>query len=72
MAEEPITMNEQIDGWLAIEFASSDYNIDDHYDRLQFLNDVLENDMVTIGDSWPEFVEFVRRKQEQRKNTPVS
>lgn len=53
----------QIDPWLAIQFASDHHHIDDHYDCRQFLCDVLENDMLTIADEWPEFVAFVASKK---------
>ncbi len=55
MSERP-----QIDGWKAIEFAANLRAIDDHYDRLQFLEDVLENDMISIEPLWPRFVHFCK------------
>lgn len=56
---------EQIDPWLAMQFAVDRNMIDDHYDRLSFLEAVLENDMETIGFEWPDFVEYVRKTQKE-------
>lgn len=46
---------DQIDPWTAIKFAIS---IDDHYDRLAFLEDALMHDMTSIAADWPDFVDF--------------
>jgi len=58
-----MTERPQIKPWDAIAFA---VRIDDHYDRLQFLIDCQEQDMISIKDDWPDFVAFCAKADEAR------
>jgi hypothetical protein len=55
---------EQIDAWLAVEFALD--CIDDHFDKVEFLKDCHCSDMVSIKEDWPEFVDWVENEKKER------
>lgn len=50
-------INPQIDPWKAIAFALEE--IEDHYDRQEFLKLCLEGDTFSIAEEWPEFSSYV-------------
>jgi hypothetical protein len=68
VVEAAVPERPQINAWKAIEFAMEE--IDDLGDRIAFLQDCMENDMLTIGEpssprhdaGWPEFVTWIKEQ----------